>query len=160
MRPLGVVVIAVFMFVVGIISVVGGIFLFAMKSVLAKFLIEEYSDAIREMLNQSGIVLEVNKEILEGIILTSSYLAIFIGSAYLIAGFGLWKLKEWGRIATIIISGINVVYGLFIVFIDPLASFEIALNVVIIWYLMRRNVRERFVRKISIEERILGDQNP
>jgi len=82
------------------------------------------------------------------------------GIVYLLAGFGLFTLKEWGRILTVLIAGFNVVYSIFLVFIQPLIAVEIAINILVIWYLMKPEIREKFSRKITIEERILGDQNP
>ncbi len=65
-------------------------------------------------------------------------------------------LKEWGRILAIVLCGINVVYFVFVSFVNVKAVIYAIVNLIVIWYLMKRG--DVFKEK-SIEERIL-DQNP
>lgn len=49
----------------------------------------------------------------------SAIRGIFIGVLYLIVGIGLWKLKKWGKISAIILSGFVIIvslYALMIIF--------------------------------------------
>ncbi|AAB91156.1 MULTISPECIES: DUF2127 domain-containing protein [Archaeoglobus] len=156
MRPLGVTILAIVLLAIGSLAVVTGTILLSTKEESYPVFVEEYG----KLLNQSLGNMPVSEEDLKTVYEMASYMAVTFGIVYLLAGFGLLTLKEWGRILTILIAGVNFVYSIFLFFIQPLAAVEIAINLLIIWYLMKPEVREKFSRKISIEERILGDQNP
>jgi hypothetical protein len=78
----------------------------------------------------------------------------FIGAAiFLLLGFGLWKLKNWARIITIIFEVIGVLFsllgliGIFAHFsIGSLiwTLFWIAIYCLIIWYLLKPDVKAAF----------------
>uniref|UniRef100_A0A7C3VBM3 DUF7144 domain-containing protein n=1 Tax=Archaeoglobus fulgidus TaxID=2234 RepID=A0A7C3VBM3_ARCFL len=156
MRPLGVTVLSIFLLVTGFLSLITGVFLISTKEESYPVFVEEYG----KFINQSFGNIPLSNEDLERIYEVASYMAVFLGSVYLMAGYGLLTLREWGRILTVLIAGFNVLYGIFLFFLQPLVAFEIAINLLIIWYLMKPEVREKFSRKITIEERILGNQNP
>ncbi len=156
MRPFGVTALAIVLLAIGSLAVVTGAILLSTKEESYPVFVEEYE----KLLNQSLGDMPISEEDLKSIYEMSAYMAASFGIVYLIAGFGLLTLREWGRILTILIAGFNVVYSIFLLFIQPVIAVEIAVNLVIIWYLMKPEVREKFSRKISIEERILGDQNP
>lgn len=71
----------------------------------------------------------------------------------IVLGLGLMKLKEWARIATIVLAAIGVVFGLLGLF-TVLAHFAVvgifwalcrlAINVLIIWYLLQPHVKAAF----------------
>ncbi len=156
MCPLGVTVLSIVFLLIGSFAFVTGVVLISTKEESYSVFVEEYG----KYLNQSFGNITTTKENIEMTYEMVSYVAALFGFVYLLAGFGLFTLKEWGRILAVLIAGFNVVYSIFLFFVQPLAAFEIAVNLLIIWYLMKQDVREKFSRKITIEERILGDQNP
>ncbi|WP_456328729.1 DUF7144 family membrane protein [Archaeoglobus sp.] len=156
MRPLGVTVLSFILLAIGSLSLITGVALISTKEESYPIFAEEYE----KLLNQSFSNISITGEDLKTVYEMASYMAALYGIVYLLAGFGLFTLKEWGRILTVLIAGFNVVYSIFLVFIQPLIAVEIAINILVIWYLMKPEIREKFSRKITIEERILGDQNP
>ena len=69
-------------------------------------------------------------------------------------GFGFWKGQSWARITTLILSGIGIVYGVTGIVSNFSDIFSIGVNIVtiaidglIIWYLMRKNVIVYFAKK-------------
>ncbi len=69
------------------------------------------------------------------------------------AGFGLWSLKEWGRILCIVLAVIALLFSLpslfamtlhFGIFLGGFHLLRIAIEVLIIWYLMQPQVRALF----------------
>jgi hypothetical protein len=71
------------------------------------------------------------------------------------AGYGLWSLKEWGRILCIVLAVIALVLSLpslfamtlhFGFFLGGFHLLRIAIEVLIIWYLMQPQVRALFQR--------------
>jgi len=135
---------------IGIIAVSSATFLIAYKNDAYPLFVEEYIKFV------SLYEINLNEEELELIYDVASYTALLLGVVYIISGYGLFTLREWGRILTVIIAGFNVLYSLFLFFVNPLAGLEVAVNVLIIWYLMRPEIKRNFGRKVSIEERILG----
>jgi len=70
---------------------------------------------------------------------------------YLLCGVGLWKLKEWGRMLTIVLSAIGVVLALlnfmhFHMVVMFFAIFRIGIGVLIIWYLSQPHVKAAFAQ--------------
>ncbi len=157
MRPLGVTVLALLMLAVGSVFLLSGVSLVVSKDVAYPIFIEEYGRILNESMNLSGVPAD---ETISTVYDVASYTAILFGTLYVIAGWGLFFLKEWGRIGAILLSGFNVLYGIFLAFVLPSAVIDIILNLLVIWYLMKPEIRERFTRKMSIEERILGNHNP
>ncbi len=155
MRPLGVIVLSIVLLAIGSFAFVTGVVLIFTKEESYPIFVEEYG----KYLNQSFGNITAAKEDIEIVYEMASYVAALFGFIYLLAGFGLFTLKEWGRILAVFVAGFNVLCSIFLFFVQLLAAFEIAFNLVIIWYLMRPDVREKFSKKITIEERILGDQN-
>ncbi|MEM0331830.1 MAG: hypothetical protein QXM06_02040 [Archaeoglobaceae archaeon] len=149
MRPVGVTLTGLFMFLIGFFGLLSGLSL-----ILIDYSLEEAKE-ISEMLNESfGI--EFNMDDFKNFYTTFGYFLAFSGFIYLLAGWGLFKLREWGRILTILVCGLNAAYGFFASLVFPLIFFDVALNLVIIWYLMKIDVKKAFATKKSIEERILG----
>jgi uncharacterized membrane protein (DUF2068 family) len=155
MRPFGVTVLSVFLIAVGMLSIVGGTSLILTHEQVAPIILKEYGDFLNETME--GAPVPLTEDVLKSMLFALSVLVIVLGMIYFAIGLGLWWLKNWARIAAVFLSGLNVVYGLFVVFINPFALIEIIINVLIIWYLMRKDVREAFGRKLSIEERVLGN---
>lgn len=84
----------------------------------------------------------------------------FIGIFFLVCsalngvcGFGLWKLKEWARILTIVLCGIGVALGAlgffagmlhFHLFVMMWRMVWLAIDLGIIWYLLQPEVKAAF----------------
>ena len=77
---------------------------------------------------------------------------IFIGSglfilglAYFLMAYGLWNGKSWAWTLTLILSGIGIIVGIGSIVVGNLGSiFHIIINVIIIYYLYRPNVKAFF----------------
>ncbi len=70
-----------------------------------------------------------------------------------VAGYGIWSLREWGRILSIGLAAISLLFslpGLFFMglhlslFFGGFRLFRIAISVLIIWYLMQPQIRVLF----------------
>ncbi len=153
-RPLGVSIVAFFMLALGILSFASGVSLLATKNIAFEMFMKEYGYVINQTFN---VDVAINEELLSTLYDFVAYAAIVFGVLYTVTGWGLLNMHNWGRVAAVILCGFNIVYGLFVVFADPLIIAEIAVNAVVIWYLMRSDIREKFERRRSIEERILGE---
>jgi hypothetical protein len=78
---------------------------------------------------------------------------IIVGGVSALLGFGLWKLKEWARIVSIVLYGISAalqVLGIlgtlahFNVFALMWGTFWVAVDAFIIWYLLKPEVKAAF----------------
>jgi hypothetical protein len=84
---------------------------------------------------------------------------LLIGAVlYGICGFGLWTLKEWARILTIVLCGIGVVFGAigllggmlhFHIFMVFWRLMWLAIDVGVIWYLIQPEVKAAFAGRQS-----------
>lgn len=76
----------------------------------------------------------------------------------LVLGYGLWTLRNWARIITIIITAISLL-GTLIGFVQIgaeiglsavlLGLLRVGLCILILWYLFKPNVREAFRKRVS-----------
>lgn len=65
-----------------------------------------------------------------------------ISIAYFAMAYGLWEGKRWAWTITLILSGIGIILGIAsIAFRNIGAVFQIIINVAILYYLYRPNVR-------------------
>jgi uncharacterized membrane protein (DUF2068 family) len=162
MRPLGITLLSILMIAGGIFLLLSGVSMVTMKEILLPLFSKEYrlmiNQTLNQSLNQTLFPLELQGEMLEVFYSAVAAIAITVGVIYTITGLGLWSLKEWARILTVILSGLGVLYSLIGIFFDPLLLIQLTVNLIIIWYLMRRDIREAFGKKMSIEERILGEK--
>ena len=68
-----------------------------------------------------------------------------------LAGYGIWTLREWGRILCIVLAAIALLFSLpglllhFGFFLGGFKLIKIAINVAIIWYLLQPQIRALFV---------------
>ncbi len=71
-----------------------------------------------------------------------------------LAGYGVWTLREWGRILCIVLAVIALLFSLpglllmglhFGFFLGGFRLIKIAINVAIIWYLVQPQIRALFV---------------
>lgn len=67
------------------------------------------------------------------------------GSVSILLGLGLWQMRSWARLGTIIVQAINLFYALFAL-IGPgsVPWINVIISVFIIWYLMRSRVQATF----------------
>ena len=72
-----------------------------------------------------------------------------------LAGYGVWTLREWGRILCIVLAGIAVLLSLpgllfmglhFGFFLGGYRLMKLAVNVAIIWYLLQPQIMSLFRR--------------
>ena len=72
-----------------------------------------------------------------------------------LAGYGVWTFREWGRILCIVLAGITVLLSLpgllfmglhFGFFLGGYRVIKLAINVLIIWYLVQPQVMSLFQR--------------
>lgn len=83
--------------------------------------------------------------------------ALMLGFAVVaaLAGYGIWTLREWGRILCIVLAGITVLLSLpgllflglhFGFFLGGYRLIKLAINVAIIWYLLQPQIVSLFRR--------------
>jgi hypothetical protein len=89
-----------------------------------------------------------------------------IGAAFLVvlaiiaasAGYGIWRLRDWGRVLSIGLAAISLLMslpGLFFIgfhlslFLGGFRLFRIAMSVLIIWYLMQPQIRVLFHKPVA-----------
>jgi hypothetical protein len=76
------------------------------------------------------------------LIIGIGFVLIAISIAYFAMAYGLWMGKRWAWTITLILSGIGIILGIAsIAFGNIGAVFHIIINVVILYYLYRPNVR-------------------
>lgn len=78
---------------------------------------------------------------------------IIIGGVSALVGFGLWNLKNWARIVSLVLFGLSIAMQLlgllgslahFNVFAVVWSMFWIAVDAFVIWYLLKPEVRAAF----------------
>ena len=135
-RPTGVTILAVLAFVCAGLAALAGLASFFMGSVLSK------------MVESSGMgMLMTGAGALVGVII------LILAGLYFLVGFGLWNLKNWGRILTVVFVALGLLgaaLGLF----KTLSPFQMgtflwqlfwcALDVWIITYLFKPHVKQAF----------------
>lgn len=141
MRPTGIVLIAIYHFLaaafLGLIAItlaVGG-------TVLGAMLSAGYGNPL------GGMGLFVG-------MLGAAFTLCFAAVAAL-AGYGVWTLREWGRVLCIVLAGITVLLSLpgllfmglhFGFFLGGYRLIKLAINALIIWYLVQPQIRALFQR--------------
>jgi uncharacterized membrane protein (DUF2068 family) len=72
-----------------------------------------------------------------------------------VAGFGMWTLREWGRILSIVLAVMTLLFsvpGLLLMgahlhlFFGTYRLFRIAISILIIWYLVQPQIKAVFQR--------------
>ncbi len=72
-------------------------------------------------------------------------LLIIIGLAYFVVAYGLWKGLNWAWNITLIVSVIGIIVGLGSIVVGNVgALFHLIVNVIVIYYLYRPNVKAYF----------------
>ena len=123
-RPIGVVILAALAIITGIFSLCGGfasVFSFGLGAFGSIFGISEASG------------------------LASGLYGLAWGLITIFFGYGLWNLRPWARLGTLLLQGINLFYAIVALFTPPSVPWVSAIIAVgIIWYLTRPGVRASF----------------
>jgi uncharacterized membrane protein (DUF2068 family) len=88
-------------------------------------------------------------------ILGAVFFLLFAALAF-VAGYGIWAMREWGRILTIVLASISLLFALpglmFMMmpthfFFGGFGVIRIAISVLMIWYLVQPQVRASFQQR-------------
>lgn len=141
MRPTGIVLIALYHFVTAAFLVLLAITLAVGGSVLGAMFAAGNSVALGGMGFFVGVV-------------GAAFTLVFAVVAAL-AGYGVWTLREWGRILCIVLACISILSALpgllfmglhFGLFMGGYRLIKLAISVAIIWYLLQPQIRSLFQR--------------
>ena len=140
-RPVGVTILAILNFIGAAFCVLGGIAMILGGGFIAT------------MLSQQGQGSAGAAGVLAGLGAAAGVFIIIIGGVCALMGFGLWKLKGWARIVSIVLWAINGVFQLlgilgtlahFNLFALVWGAFWIAVDAFVIWYLLKPEVKAAF----------------
>ena len=150
MRPFGVLLISVLFILIALVCISSGFMMLLDEG--AKSLIFEEFRKVAGMYN-------ISEETLDKIYLEVSFYVVLFGLVYLLDGVGILMLKNWARYLAIFLSLFQMLYSALMIYYDPFAIVYIGIGVLVIWYLLRKDISELFKeKKPSIEERILGQR--
>jgi hypothetical protein len=108
---------------------------------------------IATMLSQQGQGSAGAAGVLAGLGAAAGVFIIIMGGVSALLGFGLWKLKGWARIVSIVLFAISAVFQLlgilgtlahFSVFALVWGVFWVAVDAFVIWYLLKPEVKAAF----------------
>ncbi len=138
-RPVGVTILAILDFLGAAICLLGGIGMLVGGGAIATAISQQAGASGAGVLQALGAGLGV---------------VLLIGAALgALLGWGLWTLKNWARIVTIVLMGINILFALlgllgtlahFNLFTLIWTLFWIAVYGLIIWYLLKPDVKAAF----------------
>jgi len=149
MRPTGVVLIAFYHFLAAAFLVIVAITLAVGGTVLGAM----FAAGNSGLLGGMGLFVGV---------LGAAFTLIFAVVAAL-AGYGVWTLREWGRILCIVLAGISLLISLpglllmgihLSLFLGGYRLVKVAINVLIIWYLVQPQIRSLFQRSAPALPRV------
>jgi hypothetical protein len=141
MRPTGIILIALYHFVSALFLVLLAVSLTIGGSVLGAMFGAGHESTVGGL----GIGLLIG--------LAGAAFLVFFAFIAAIAGYGIWRLREWGRILSIGLAAISLLISLpgllfmglhFGLFFGGFRVFRIAISVLIIWYLMQPQTRGLF----------------
>src|SRR5258708_9253162 len=120
-RPTGVTIIAVLYFILAGFCVLGGVLMFVGGGFLAS------------MMNQQGAGGSAGAGILAGLGAVAGVIVLIIAAIFALVGFGLWELKNWGRILALVFAGLGI-FGALVMLLafSPLLPFCFLFRCVII----------------------------
>jgi len=140
-RPVGVTILAILNFIGAAFCLLGGIGMILGGGVIAT------------MLSQQGQGSAGAAGILAGLGAAAGVFIIIIGGVSAFVGFGLWKLKGWARIVSIVLFVISAAMQLlgllgtlahFNLFAVVWSLFWVAVDAFVIWYLLKPEVKAAF----------------
>jgi uncharacterized membrane protein (DUF2068 family) len=136
-RPTGVTIIAILSFLGAAACIMLGLFSFVGGAVIAKMLA-----------NMPGM-----SALGGSIVAALGVVFLLIGALYAITGYGLWALKNWGRVIMIVLMALGLVFGLLglVAIFSNFTAGAIVMQVIrlaicawILWYLFQPNVKQAF----------------
>lgn len=126
-RPTGVAILAILDIVVGILALLGGIFIAA--------------------LGGSGLLALYGYGFFNGFVAVVGGFIIVIGILAIIVGWGMWSGKEWAWLLAIILYGLGALSGLLSLAGGNLSSVVgLPIDVLLLWYMFRPHVKAFFGR--------------
>jgi hypothetical protein len=140
-RPVGVTILAILNFIGAAFCLLGGIGMILGGGFIAT------------MLSQQGQGSAGAAGILAGLGAAAGVCIIIVGGVSALVGFGLWKLKGWARIVSIILYAISGAFQLlgilgslahFNLFALVWGAFWVAVDAFVIWYLLKPEVKAAF----------------
>jgi hypothetical protein len=140
-RPVGVTILAILDFIGAAFCLLGGIGMILGGGFMAT------------MMSQQGQGSAGAAGLLAGLGAAAGVFIIVMGGVCALVGFGLWKLKGWARIVTIVLTGISAAFQLlgllgsfahFNLFAVVWSLFWVAIDGLIIWYLLKPEVKAAF----------------
>jgi Predicted membrane protein (DUF2127) len=133
MRPIGVSAIAILTWLRGSLYALGGLALIGVGHLSAKLVATVASDSFFE-----NLVSRLGKTLGVG--------ALIVALVYIVVGFGLWGLKNWARMLTLILVSIWLLFGLLGLLRHPTPWHMIRtlVDVAILVYLMLPDVKRLF----------------
>lgn len=141
-RPVGVTILAILDFLSGLGCILGGIMMIAGGGLAASFMSQAQAQG-----SASGAGFMAGLGALAGVFF------LVCAAVYILLGIGLWKLKNWARMITVALLAIGAVFqviGLVVVFMHfnivalVFDAVILAVEVLILWYLLTANVRAAF----------------
>ena len=149
MLPVGVLLISAFFILTALVCISGGLMMVLSEDWIKPLIFEEFRKVSK--------IYNISEEMLNEIYFTVSFCVILIGLVYLLDGIGILMLKKWARYLAILFSLFQMPYSIVMIYFDPFAIIYTSISLLMVWYLLRRDIAEIFgSRKTSIEERILG----
>lgn len=136
-RPTGITILAILWFIGAIGLVIGALVFFTGGSLVAQILA-----------NTPGM-----SRFAGGMVAAGGVVFLLLAVLYALTGYGLWSLKNWGRIIAIIFTALGLI-GTLLGFVTVFSSFGMAIVVGqviklaicawILWYLFQPNVKQAF----------------
>lgn len=141
-RPVGVTILAILDFLSALGCILGGIMMIAGGGLAASFMSQTQAQG-----SASGAGFLAGMGALAGVFF------LVCAAIYILLGVGLWKLKNWARMITVVLLAIGAVFqviglvGVFMHFNIVALTFDVVIlgvEVLILWYLLSANVTAAF----------------
>lgn len=139
MRPTGVVLIAVYHFLAALMLTLVGVSLFAGGTIFSA------------LMGRSSSGVFAGLGLLVGVVGGLFFLVFAL--VYAVTAWGIWTMREWGRILSIVMAVISLFFslpGLFLMamsmnlFLGGYRVLRLGISVLIIWYLMQPQIKAAF----------------
>jgi hypothetical protein len=140
-RPVGVTIISIFQLFIATILLV-----LAVASVLGMGFLGTFLGHSREI-GAPGFVFLAGAGVVVGVVV------VFFAALFATLGYGMWNLREWARIATMVLAvlgALGAAFGLFWglthfrVFMLSATAIRLGINLLILWYLNQQHVIAAF----------------
>ena len=140
-RPVGVTIISIFQLFIATILLV-----LAVASVLGMGFLGTFLGDSREI-GAPGFVFLAGAGVVVGVVV------VFFAALFATLGYGMWNLREWARIATMVLAvlgALGAAFGLFWglahfrVFVFSATAIRLGINLLILWYLNQQHVIAAF----------------